>query len=367
MGKGPRRRFGIALGAIVTAVVVPVLAPGVPAVAQEATEVCRFDREILPEISGMTYSQRHPGVLWVHNDSGSGPVIYAMDASTCRILATVTIEGIEARDLEAIASGRDRRGRPVLWLGDIGDNRDSWPEVRLHRIREPRVLRDRTVPSTTYRFTYADRPHNAEALLADPRSTRVWVVTKQLARGRLYALPERMSPSGLNVATPVRREGALITDGAVSPDGSRYVLRDYVDAEVFDGLPPGERTEQVYLPVQVQGEAVTWTEDGTALLVASESDRRLLRVPVASTAAGAAPSLAATPAAVDASAAPGASAAVDPSGQAAAAAVAQADAGTGSASSAPMAVIALALIASAAGLVAVVERRRRRAPGAAGG
>ncbi len=250
-----------------------------PAVAVDGvTEVCSFTDERFTEISGMTYSQRHDDVIYLHNDSSGGPLIFAVDALTCETLATLTVDGIEARDMEAIASGRDPKGRPVLWVGDIGDNRSSWPEVRLHRVREPKVLRDRTVGSRTYRFTYPERPLNAEALLADPASTRVWVVTKQLAKGTVYALPQRMSRSEVNVATAVGTTGALVTDGSVSPDGSRFALRDYVDAEVSAGLPPGSDPQTVYLPLQLQGEAMTWTQDGAALLVASERDDRLLRV-----------------------------------------------------------------------------------------
>lgn len=252
------------------------LAPPVQAL-DGVREVCRFTDDRFTEISGMTYSQRHPGVLYLHNDSSGGPLIYAVDARTCRTRATLRIAGIPARDLEGIASGRDPRGRPVLWLADIGDNRDSWPDVRVHRIREPRRLVDQTLRAGTYRFTYPDRPHNAEAILADPSSDRVWVVTKQSARGRLYVLPS-LRRDRVSVARPVADVGAFVTDGAVSPDGSRYVLRDYVDAEVFEGLPPGRNARTVYLPVQFQGEAVTWTSDGSALLVASERDDRLLRV-----------------------------------------------------------------------------------------
>ena len=80
------------------------------------------------------------------------------------------------------------------------------------------------------------------------------------------------------MAEPVRRVGAFVTDGSVSPDGRRFVLRDYVDALVYPGMPPGGRPTRVYLPLQVQGEAITWTPDGRYLLVAGERDDRLLRV-----------------------------------------------------------------------------------------
>ena len=288
------RRAGLMSTVVIVALMTGVTAPAVA--VDGVTEVCTFTDERFTEISGMTYSQQHDDVIYLHNDSSGGPLVYAVDARTCETLATLTIDGIEARDIEAIASGRNAKGRPVLWVGDIGDNRSSWPEVRLHRVREPKVLRDRTLSARTYRFTYPDRPLNAEALLADPDSTRVWVVTKQLAKGTMYALPQRMSRSEVNVATAVTSTGALVTDGSVSPDGTRFALRDYVDAEVYAGLPPGEDPQTVYLPLQLQGEAMTWTQDGGALLVASERDDRLLRVdlPVQSR-AGAAPSASATP------------------------------------------------------------------------
>lgn len=248
--------------------------------ADEVTRVCRFFDDRFTEISGMTYSLRHADVIWLHNDSGGGPYIYAVDSTSCRTLARLTLDGVEARDIEAIAAGRDGKGRPVIWVADFGDNLDSWPEVHLYRIREPKVLVDQTVTPRRYRVTYRDRPHNAETLLADPTSTRLWIVTKQLAHGRLYELPAHLSRTDLNVARPIEREGGLVTDGAVSPDGRRYVLRDYVNASVFDGTPPGVLTEMISLPVQPQGEAVTWAPDGTALLVASERDNRLFRIEV---------------------------------------------------------------------------------------
>lgn len=268
------RRF-----ALVAAVVISLLVSPAPAVQalDGVTEVCRFSDPRFDEISGMTYSQRHAGVVYLHNDSSGGPRVYAVDARTCRTLATLTLEGAQARDFEAIGSGRDAKGRPVLWIGDIGDNRGTWPEVRVLRVREPRVLRDRSVKVRTYRFAYPDGPQDAEALLTDPGSTRVWVVTKKLARGTLYAL-DRPSRTGVAMARRIGPATGLATDGAVSPDGTRYVVRDYADAEVFQGLPPGRRQGLVYLPLQMQGEALTWTPDGTALLVAGEGDRRLLRV-----------------------------------------------------------------------------------------
>lgn len=257
-----------------------ITALGLCAAPAHADVACRYDEDRLPEISGMTASVLHPNIVWVHNDSGDAARIYALSTSTCEIEATVRIGNMKARDLEAIASGRDARGRAVLWIADTGDNRDSWPDVSITRIREPKRLRDATVRGTRFRFTYDDRPHDAETLLAAADTPRLWVVTKQLANGTLYALPRPLRSSRVNVAVPIRQEEGLITDGAVSPDGRRYVLRDYFDAVVYDGLPPGREVARFSLPPQTQGEAIAWSSDGRALLTASESENRLLRVPL---------------------------------------------------------------------------------------
>ena len=259
-------------------VALSLLAPS-PALAADDV-VCRFSDPRFSEISGMTPSIRHPNVLWLHNDSGGGPRIFAVDATTCETLATLTIKGARARDFESIASGRDARGKPVLWLGDIGDNLDSWNFVEILRIKEPKRLRSRQVSADVFAFTYADRPHNAEAILASPRRQRLWIVTKQLAHGSLYRLPVPLRPGVVNVARKLRVEGGLITDGAVSPLGDRYVLRDYVDAVIYEGLPPGREVARIHLPYQTQGEAISWSPDGRSLLVASERDDRLMRVAV---------------------------------------------------------------------------------------
>jgi hypothetical protein len=255
-----------------------------PAAAIDATALCTFDVQALPEVSGMTPSIRHKGVLWVHNDSSGGPVIYAMDAETCAIRATITLADMPGRDMEAIATGRDAAGAPVIWVGDFGDNKDSYEFVRLYQVPEPKELVDQTVPARAWRFTYPDGPHNAETLLVDPRKPRLWVVTKGLAAGVMYKFPDlpdlELGEAWKDplVLERVQDTGGLISDGAVSQDASRYATRDYINAQVYDGLPPGKAITTVELPAQPQGEALAWAADGKSLLVAGERDGTLWSV-----------------------------------------------------------------------------------------
>jgi hypothetical protein len=243
--------------------------------------VCRFTDARLVEISGITWSRRHPGVYWVHNDSGRGPYLYAVDGTTCATLARVRIGNIGARDIEAIATGTDPQGRPVLWVGDIGDNRDSWPSVRLHAVTEPARLVDQQVDAVTYRFTYADIPHNAEGIIAAPERASVWVVTKQLAAGTVWQVP--LSPAKVTRAVAVGDVGGLATDAAMSRDGTRYVVRDYLRAYVYDAPVSASSLgapTRVELPFELQGEAVTFAPDDRGLLVAGERETALWWVPI---------------------------------------------------------------------------------------
>ena len=240
--------------------------------------ICELTDPRLTEISGMAPSQLHSGVMWVHNDSGDKARLYAVQLSNCAVVGELALRDVSARDFEGLAAGVDAQGRPVLWVGDIGDNRDSWSDVSIYRIREPKKLGKTSAQVQRYRFTYEDRPHNAETLLADPDSQQLWIVTKQMASGSIYALPKKLRKSGINTARKIGSATGLITDGAIKPDGATFVLRDYFDAQVFRGLPEGVVDEKIDLPGQPQGEAIAWLPSENAVVIASEGDNRLIRV-----------------------------------------------------------------------------------------
>jgi hypothetical protein len=253
----------------------------VPASAQEQDQAVVATRLADPRIvesSGLALSRRHPGVIWTHNDSGDQARLFAV-GSDGRTRAVLTLAGVEARDWEALAAGRDDRGRPALFAGDIGDNNGVWPEVAVYRVTEPAALGNATVTSVRYRLRYADGPHNAEALLIDPRSNHLYVATKAEAGGGLYRAPARLDPAGVNVLQRIARVPPVVTDGAFLPSGRGFVLRDYQQAHVYAG--PGRRVGSFDLPLQFQGESLAVTADGRSLLVGSEGrDSEVWRVPL---------------------------------------------------------------------------------------
>jgi hypothetical protein len=244
----------------------------------ETIELCRFDGEQLAEISGLASSTLHEGIVWAHNDSGGGPRIYALDTASCEIRAVLRVQGIEARDPEAIAVGIGSRGVPVIWWGDIGDNTAQRRHVEIHEIPEPSTLVSGDVEAITYRVRLPDR-QDAEALLAD--SDQLWMIGKGLLGGTVWKLPRLRSDRADSTvrAQAIAVEGPLVTDAAMRPGGG-YAVRDYSEVRIYSGLPPGDLVSRMPLPSQVQGEAMTWNPDGSALIIASEGDDRLLLVPI---------------------------------------------------------------------------------------
>jgi hypothetical protein len=269
-----RSRLAAALAAALLCLVLPASAQEV-----EGAEVAlRLQDPRIQESSGMALSRRHPEVLWTHNDSGHRAELYAAGPDG-RTLATLTLAGVAARDWEGMAAGRDERGCPALFVGDIGDNNGVWPEVAVYRVEEPARLRDATVPAVRYRLRYADGPHDAEALLVDPRGNRLYVATKGLNGGGLYRAPARLAADRVNVLQRVARVPPVVTDGAFAPGGRGFVLRDYQGAFVYTA--PGRRAAAFELPLQLQGESITVSADARSVLAGSEGpDSEVWRVPL---------------------------------------------------------------------------------------
>ncbi|MEU1291053.1 WD40 repeat domain-containing protein [Streptomyces sp. NPDC005840] len=223
------------------------------------------------ESSGLAASRLHPGVYWTHNDSGDGPYLYAVDGRTGETVARVTLSGIGSpRDVEAISIGPDDQ----IWVGDIGDNLGgTWPYVWIYRLPEPKTLKDQTVRATQYVVTYEDGPRNAESMVVDPKTGRVYIIDKDEDGGHLYQGPATLSPTGRNVFRPIAPVDLWATDAALSPDGRQLAVRGYFGGVWYDWnggrIKRGGRLD---VPLQRQGESVTYSVDGTELLFGSEGE-----------------------------------------------------------------------------------------------
>ena len=223
----------------------------------------------ITESSGLAASRQHPGVYWTHNDSDDGPYIYAVDSRTGKTVATVTLRGVGSpRDVEAISIGPDNQ----IYVGDIGDNfGGKWPYVWIYRLPEPKVLKNQTVRATQYVVKYSDGPRDAESLVVHPKTGRVYIVDKKEDGGHLYEGPATLSTSGANIFKPVAAVDLWATDAAFSPNGRQLAVRGYFGGIYYDWNGGRIKREgRLDVPLQGQGESVSYSPDGTRLMYGSE-------------------------------------------------------------------------------------------------
>ncbi|MFI0483892.1 hypothetical protein ACH34T_25010 [Actinomadura sp. 9N215] len=268
---------------MLTGTSVCVFAPAAAGSARDDKVAFTISDPRVTESSGLAASRRHPGVVYTHNDSGGVPKIYALGGDG-EVRAVLTLAGAGARDWEGIALGKDGRGRPAIFVADIGDNLGgAWPYVTVYRIREPSRLRSQTIQATAFKIKYQDGPRNAETFMINPRTNRLYIASK-LFGGKVYEAPAKLRTSGTNTMQKVADAPAMATDGAFSPDGRTCVIRSYFGARLYSVGPdgrPGKTLKSLDIPLQTQGESLTYTADGTSLLVGSEGKNQpVYRLPL---------------------------------------------------------------------------------------
>ena len=218
-----------------------VLAPNADAQARwrvrlplEAHRTGNFRHPRLIESSGVIASRRYPGVFWTLNDSGNPPEIFATD-STGRDLGVYTVTGAANYDWEAITRGPCGTGE-CLYIADTGDNDEIRRSARLYRVAEPAVQaggRGVTARAEVLEVRYPDGPHDVEAAVVEPNGA-VLLVSKGRSRGvQAFRVPAAgwsrkavtAEALGRLPVAPGRGVRGLVTDAALSPDGTEIAVR----------------------------------------------------------------------------------------------------------------------------------------------
>jgi hypothetical protein len=203
------------------------------------------------------------------NDSGDSGRLFVVDRSGATV--GVSAWSSEPRDVEALAPG----GAGEVWVGDIGDNSGLRDSVRVTPVAVGARAMDVDAPS--YELVYPDGARDAETLMRDPTTGRLYVATKEIFGGLLYEAPEELDATRPNRLREVGEVLAIATDGAFFPDGRHLVVRGYDSAVVYT-FPTLEEVGEVELPDQEQGEGIAVTGDGDLLLSTEGLNTDLLRV-----------------------------------------------------------------------------------------
>ncbi|KLR61221.1 hypothetical protein IMCC26207_10860 [Actinobacteria bacterium IMCC26207] len=256
----------------------------------------------ITEASGIAASRTNPGIYWVHNDSGDSARVFATDLSGAAI-GRFQIDGAQARDWEDIAVGPGpESGTSYLYLGDIGGNKGR-SNLSIYRAVEPGILPGATgirgsVPAERIDVMYPDGlAWDAEALLVDPLSADIYVVTKSgEANSIVYQLPAAQAASGspqtlrevASLELPMGFDRS-VTGGDISPDGANIMLRTYNRVYLWPRLTGESISDAFTAPpcsVQIQpesqGEAAAFQQNGRDLVLTTEGQFPAINTYVAS-------------------------------------------------------------------------------------
>ena len=253
-------------------------------VEPEREELGMVENNAISEASGIAASAKNSSLIWVHNDGGNPPDIFAMDSEGGHV-ATFRLDGVRNRDWEDMGLGPGpAEGQSYLYIGDIGDNNGVYEQIYVHRIPEPSVHAgdapyQRTITDfETITLQYPDGPRDSETLMVDPRTKDLIIISKRENNVGIYIAEY---PQSVEETVTLDKVGTLklssITAGDISPSGSGILLKDYQDIyywprsqnlSISEALSKSYNTVR-YIP-EFQGEAVTWEPDEKGYYTVSE-------------------------------------------------------------------------------------------------
>jgi hypothetical protein len=241
-----------------------------------------LENKQIDEASGLAASVSMPGKYWAHNDSGDSARMFLINETGAHV-AEVRIKGAENRDWEDITTYKHPENqRPVIIMGDIGDNLARYDYGILYVIYEPAggILRDTAIDfDRKLIFRYPDGPRDAETLMADPLTGDLYIVSKRESAVGLYRIAYPY-PSGETIvaekimALPLTQ----IVAGDISTDGREILLKNY-DFVYYFLRKQGETIRDalsrpaIKLPYtrEPQGESVCFSKDGKSYFTVSET------------------------------------------------------------------------------------------------
>jgi len=301
----PSRRsgaaFALAGAAALVAAVAVALGPAAPARAEDATPtppptggstvpnlgpptpgepVCTISSTTLIAISGMVTTANGYVVVEDGSKDPANLKLYTLDAQCKSAVKTYVGDPVDPEDLALGSDG-------TIYISDTGDNEKVRDRVALWKIPASGTTAIR------YRLSYPDGKHDAEALLMGKDDVPL-IITKDGPKSGIYrpvgalqpnnATAQPMekvgdfSPQKTETSTPLGQLGNVaVTGAAKSPDGKKVVIRTLSDAYEFDVVDgdvaaaiTGTPRSITPLPDEAQGEAISYTADGTAFVTLGE-------------------------------------------------------------------------------------------------
>ena len=244
------------------------------------------DDPALDEVSGVAVVRSQPALLWMHNDSGDTPRVFAVNKRG-KIALTVNLVGAAAFDWEDMEAQKQ-----WVYLGDIGDNLHFRSDIQIYRFKSPKITATAknqvlNIPQGSWQRTtlrYPDGAHNCESLAVTPDG-RLLLITKEESGASGFYILNRPWKGGTSAtlskmgAWKFGREGkreALTTGADFSRNGRKLVVTTYTDIYEFPLGRPFDfaglqlKPQKQQLPDQQQCEAVCYSLDGRTIYSTGE-------------------------------------------------------------------------------------------------
>ncbi|HEX6427487.1 MAG TPA: hypothetical protein VF008_07360 [Niastella sp.] len=232
----------------------------------------------LNEASGIADSKANPGYLWVEQDSGNPPAIELLKYDGT-YLKSIHLANTVNRDWEDIAlAAGPQPDKNYLYIAETGDNLMVHPDYAIYRLVEPAAATDTVRQIDKIAFFYPDGSHNAEAILVDPDTKDIYIITKTELKSKIFRLTYPYSTTEINRAEEV---GSLsynfAVSAAISPSGKEIIIKTY-DAIYHYSRSMGETIlkalskKPVNLPYtpEPQGEAIVFSNNDSGYYTLSE-------------------------------------------------------------------------------------------------
>ena len=229
------------------------------------------------EASGIADSYANPGFLWVEEDSGNPPELTLVKHDGT-ISKNIFIKNSTNRDWEElqVSNGPDP-SKKYIYVGEIGDNDALYPNCTIYRFVEPGASTDTVYSYDKIAFQYSDMAHDAEAMLVDPFTKDIFIITKRDIVSKIYKIAYPQSTTSMNTAEFVMDlpyKG--VVGAAMSANGKEILLKTYSTIYYYksngSSIPDALKQLPLTISYQVepQGEALCMANDNSGFFTLSE-------------------------------------------------------------------------------------------------
>lgn len=238
---------------------------------------------IIDEASGLAASVNLPGYLWTIQDSGQPNSLYLISRDG-KSIKQYNVPGSNNHDWEEVAVGPGPdNGVSYAYIADIGNNNQPVATTNtIYRIPEISAIEGAFSQNALQKitFSYPDGPRDAEALIVDPVTKDIFVLSKEMQGTNIYRLAFPQSTTDVSVAEKVGTVPGVTfaTAASISKDGAEIVVRTYLGVYYWK-RSNGETVAQALVKsanktltvaLEPQGEAICFESEGKGFYTLSE-------------------------------------------------------------------------------------------------